>query len=100
MVDIMDQHRSRLADLEAEQFSFVKKSCAVMREKSKLSFPSVHASHAWSFLSIWKSLVKKEMSANCETGKEFEQFANWDDELYWVCRMFDKDWSAGKAFKS
>lgn len=34
-VDPIDRHRSRLADLGAEQFSFVKKSCAVMREKSK-----------------------------------------------------------------
>lgn len=39
-VHIMDQHRSRLADLRAEQFTFVRKSCAIMRERSELSLPS------------------------------------------------------------
>lgn len=46
-VDIMDQHRSRLADLKPEQFSLVKRSCVVMREKSKLSLASFHVNHAW-----------------------------------------------------
>ncbi|KAL2113315.1 hypothetical protein VUR80DRAFT_4640 [Thermomyces stellatus] len=65
-VDPIDRHRSRLADLGAEQFSFVKKSCAVMREKRE----------------------------------EFRRYPNWDDELYWVCRMFDKVWSPGESFRS
>lgn len=38
-VDVIDKHRSRLQDLGAEQFTFVKKSCRVMREKSKCPPP-------------------------------------------------------------
>lgn len=37
-VECIDRHRSRLADLEAGQFSFVKKSCRLMREKSEFLF--------------------------------------------------------------
>ncbi|SPN98752.1 uncharacterized protein DNG_01795 [Cephalotrichum gorgonifer] len=65
-VDCIDRHRSRLVDLGAEQFSFVKKSCMVMREKRE----------------------------------EFRTAVNWDEEHYWICRMFDMNWSAGESFKS
>ena len=39
-VGVTDRHRSRLSDLGAEQFSFIKKSCGVMREKSEFQAPS------------------------------------------------------------
>lgn len=35
-VECMGRHRSRLADLGAEQFSFVTQSCRVLRQKSEL----------------------------------------------------------------
>ena len=59
-VDVIDRHRSRLADLGAEQFSFIKKSCAVMREKSKLSLPSFRVLCAWSFVPTWRALVEED----------------------------------------
>lgn len=34
-IECMGRHRSRLADLEPEQFSFVTQSCRVLRQKSE-----------------------------------------------------------------
>ena len=56
-VDVNDKHRSRLQDLGAEQFSFVKKSCRVMREKSEFlpfsfPFPSFHCLWVWSLWTL------------------------------------------------
>ena len=38
-VEAFDRHRSRLVDVGAEQFSFLRKSCNVMREKSESTPP-------------------------------------------------------------
>lgn len=40
------------------------------------------------------------MSADLEAGDEFGKHPNWDDELYWVCKMFDMVWSWAESFKS
>lgn len=99
-VNVIDKHRSRLQNLGAEQFSFVKKSCRVMREKSEFPRPSIVVGvvgvifYAWGFLPFWDRWVLTG------AGEEFRQYPNWDDEVYWVCRMFDKDWSPGESFRS
>lgn len=103
-VDCTGRHRSRLVDLGAEQFSFVTQSCRVLRQKSKLPpaqslAPSPTRSHRRLYPLCGLSLFWG-IHVDRGAGEAFRIQPNWDDEYYWVSRMFDKEWSPSESFRS
>jgi hypothetical protein len=117
-VECIDRHRSRLADLGAEQFSFVRESCRLMRAKSEFCGGPGMLSRSKGAARLHNTgspiigpIPLFQVSCSCLylrrfrgltsiAGEKFKQAVNWDDEHYWACRMFDQVWSPGESFRS
>lgn len=46
------------------------------------------------------TFVQKSCKKMREKREAFMGATNWDDQLYWVCRMFDQEWEASDTFAS
>ncbi|PKS11056.1 hypothetical protein jhhlp_002817 [Lomentospora prolificans] len=46
------------------------------------------------------TFIQKSCKRMRDIRTTFKNVVNWDDQLYWVCRMFDKEWEASPHFIS